>query len=75
MIVKTFRIVLCPFDRRKIVYNFFDRGSNKRRAFACDFVRLVRTFFTLVREFIYILISILISILILIACFRWLFFG
>ena len=67
MIVKTFRIVLCPFDRRKIVCNFFERGSNKRRAFACDFVRLVRTFFTLVREFlIYILILILILIIIII---------
>lgn len=66
MIVKTFRIVLCPFDRRKIVCNFFERGSNKRRAFACDFVRLVRTFFTLVREFlIYILILIIIIIIII----------
>ena len=70
MIVKTFRIVLCPFDRRKIVCNFFERGSNKRRAFACDFVRLVRTFFTLVREFlIYILILIIIIIIIIT---RWL---
>ena len=71
MIVKTFRIVLCPFDRRKIVCNFFERGSNKRRAFACDFVRLVRTFFTLVREFlIYILILIIIIIIIIIGIHR-----
>lgn len=47
IVVKAFGIRRGPFNRRKIIFDYFERGSNKRRAFACDSARLVRAFFTL----------------------------
>ncbi len=37
MVVKAFGICIASFDRRKIIFDYFERGSNKRRAFGCDF--------------------------------------
>ena len=37
VIVKTFRIRIRSLDRQKIIFDHFERGSNKRPAFSCDF--------------------------------------
>lgn len=52
MVIKAFRIRIASFDRRKIIFDYFDRGDDKRRAFSSPIARLVRAFFTLDREFL-----------------------
>ena len=36
MVVKTFRVRIASVDRQKIIFDHFERGSNKRPAFSCD---------------------------------------
>jgi len=33
IVVKAFRIRIASFDRRKIIFDYFERGDDKRRAF------------------------------------------
>lgn len=42
IVVKAFRIRIASFDRRKIIFDYFERGDDKRRAFGSPSARLVR---------------------------------
>ncbi len=66
IVVKAFRIRIASFDRRKIIFDYFERGDDKRRAFGSPLARLVRAFFTLDREFLFICSVLIYSILIVI---------
>ena len=36
MVVKAFGIRIASVDRQKIIFDHFERGSNKRPTFSCD---------------------------------------